>query len=244
MPDQLAPPKCPTGLKPTANRMKGKGTEPVEPQQGCSSPVPIRLVTKTTEVEKKGKRRSPRTPYVCVGLLISNTQTKPPPILLLVGGGMHLRTAYSFKPRDDVVVCRAQVATPSTKLKSASLRTVDRKEPTMGSRSCSAIGTTLRLGRVSFRAILVRESGRSRTTRSPQMPSRQKPVATRMKGKGTKPVEPQQGSSSPVPVRRVTTCCSVPRPGRDALKQFEERQPANSCPQGTDIIEEHQPANS
>ena len=53
MPDQLVPPKCPTGLKPTANRMKGKGTEPVEPQQGCSSPVPIRLVTKTTEVEKK-----------------------------------------------------------------------------------------------------------------------------------------------------------------------------------------------
>ena len=65
MSDQLVPPKCPTGLKPTANRMKGKGTEPVEPQQGCSSPVPIRLVTKTTEVEKKGKRRSPRTLYGC-----------------------------------------------------------------------------------------------------------------------------------------------------------------------------------
>ena len=62
MPDQLVPPKCPTGLKPTANRMKGKGTEPVEPQQGCSSPVPIRLVIKTTEVEKK--RETSITAYI------------------------------------------------------------------------------------------------------------------------------------------------------------------------------------
>ena len=73
MPDQLVPPKCPTGLKPTANRMKGKGTEPVEPQQGCSSPVPIRLVTKTTEVGKKKGNVDHRVHCMGVGLLISNT---------------------------------------------------------------------------------------------------------------------------------------------------------------------------
>ena len=41
---------------------EGEGNEPVEPQQGCSSPVPIRLVTKTTEVKKK--RETSITAYI------------------------------------------------------------------------------------------------------------------------------------------------------------------------------------